>query len=155
MMLLKQTTKDKIKRIEEIIGQDDGNRGMKSLIVPNDLEQAAVHIVTTLMYNNNSNNSNNSNNNDDATTKRNNADDTRIIRKQEAQIKSRKKQRKKNDNDSKGKDIHTVTKHVVILSGFPCCINESPPTETDGPPGTIAIAKCIIGLGGGGGGKGG
>ena len=36
---------------------------------------------------------------------------------------------------------------VIILSGFPCCVNESPPTETDGPPGTFAIARAIAALG--------
>ena len=36
---------------------------------------------------------------------------------------------------------------LVILSGFPCCINFDPPTETDGPPGTLAIARAAIILG--------
>ena len=37
--------------------------------------------------------------------------------------------------------------NVIVLSGFPCCINHDPPTETDGPPGTYAIVKAAIGLG--------
>eukprot|EP00567_Pseudictyota_dubia_P008782 CAMPEP_0197453448 /NCGR_PEP_ID=MMETSP1175-20131217/34955_1 /TAXON_ID=1003142 /ORGANISM="Triceratium dubium, Strain CCMP147" /LENGTH=351 /DNA_ID=CAMNT_0042986733 /DNA_START=66 /DNA_END=1121 /DNA_ORIENTATION=+ len=37
--------------------------------------------------------------------------------------------------------------HILILSGFPCCVNESPPTETDGPPGSFAIARAVVGLG--------
>lgn len=36
---------------------------------------------------------------------------------------------------------------VVILSGFPCCVQQSPPTETDGPPGTMAIARAAAALG--------
>lgn len=93
---LSQATKNKIQKIQDIIGQDDGGRGMKSLIVPNDLEKAAFHITTSL-----------------------------------------------SSMKTKENDAHV---HVVILSGFPCCIHENPPTETDGPPGTVAIAKCILGL---------
>eukprot|EP00568_Trieres_chinensis_P004113 CAMPEP_0183296382 /NCGR_PEP_ID=MMETSP0160_2-20130417/3961_1 /TAXON_ID=2839 ORGANISM="Odontella Sinensis, Strain Grunow 1884" /NCGR_SAMPLE_ID=MMETSP0160_2 /ASSEMBLY_ACC=CAM_ASM_000250 /LENGTH=350 /DNA_ID=CAMNT_0025457989 /DNA_START=77 /DNA_END=1129 /DNA_ORIENTATION=- len=37
--------------------------------------------------------------------------------------------------------------HVIILSGFPCCVDQDPPTETDGPPGALAIARAAIGLG--------
>jgi hypothetical protein len=37
--------------------------------------------------------------------------------------------------------------NVVILSGFPCCIHENPPTETDGPPGAVALARTAIHLG--------
>ena len=37
--------------------------------------------------------------------------------------------------------------HVVLLSGFPCCVNHDPPTETDGPPGTVALVKCALALG--------
>lgn len=36
---------------------------------------------------------------------------------------------------------------VLILSGFPCCVQHDPPTETDGPPGTMAIARCAVALG--------
>ena len=36
---------------------------------------------------------------------------------------------------------------VVILSGFPCCVDFSVPTETDGPPGTMAIARAALALG--------
>jgi len=37
--------------------------------------------------------------------------------------------------------------NIVILSGFPCCVNHSPPTETDGPPGAMSIAQCAMALG--------
>lgn len=37
--------------------------------------------------------------------------------------------------------------NVLVLSGFPCCVNESPPTETDGPPGAFAIARAAFALG--------
>lgn len=36
---------------------------------------------------------------------------------------------------------------TVILSGFPCCVTHDPPTETDGPPGTMAIARSAVALG--------
>jgi hypothetical protein len=36
---------------------------------------------------------------------------------------------------------------TVILSGFPCCVTQNPPTETDGPPGTFAIARASVALG--------
>jgi hypothetical protein len=36
---------------------------------------------------------------------------------------------------------------VLVLSGFPCCVNETPPTETDGPPGAYAIARAAVALG--------
>eukprot|EP00545_Synedropsis_sp_CCMP1620_P013956 CAMPEP_0119021978 /NCGR_PEP_ID=MMETSP1176-20130426/27089_1 /TAXON_ID=265551 /ORGANISM="Synedropsis recta cf, Strain CCMP1620" /LENGTH=323 /DNA_ID=CAMNT_0006976701 /DNA_START=54 /DNA_END=1025 /DNA_ORIENTATION=+ len=36
---------------------------------------------------------------------------------------------------------------VVVLTGFPCCVNESPPTETDGPPGAVALARAAVHLG--------
>ncbi len=38
-------------------------------------------------------------------------------------------------------------RHVVVLSGFPCCVHEDPPTETDGPPGSFAIARCAAAMG--------
>ncbi|KAG7343180.1 protein of unknown function DUF4392 containing protein [Nitzschia inconspicua] len=41
----------------------------------------------------------------------------------------------------------TPGKHVVVLSGFPCCVDQTPPTETDGPPGTLAIARMAAMLG--------
>jgi hypothetical protein len=37
--------------------------------------------------------------------------------------------------------------NVTILSGFPCCVDKIPPTETDGPPGAISIAKTALALG--------
>jgi D-glutamate cyclase len=36
---------------------------------------------------------------------------------------------------------------TVIVSGFPCCVDSVPPTETDGPPGTMAIARAALALG--------
>ena len=74
--------------IEALIGTDAGNRGMKNLIVPGDLEAAASEVVS--------------------------------LKKQSV---------------------------VVILSGFPCCVNQSPPTETDGPPGAYALARAVAALG--------
>lgn len=37
--------------------------------------------------------------------------------------------------------------NVVILSGFPCCVHELPPTETDGPPGAVALVRAAVALG--------
>lgn len=74
--------------IQDVIGTDAGNRGMKALIVPGDLEKAAK-LVAGL----------------------------------------------------------SVPSTVIVLSGFPCCVNESPPSETDGPPGTFAIARAVASLG--------
>mmetsp|Transcript_21590 Transcript_21590/g.43107 ORF Transcript_21590/g.43107 Transcript_21590/m.43107 type:complete len:370 (-) Transcript_21590:219-1328(-) len=36
---------------------------------------------------------------------------------------------------------------VVILSGFPCCVDRSPPSETDGPPGAFSVARAAVALG--------
>jgi hypothetical protein len=36
---------------------------------------------------------------------------------------------------------------VVVLTGFPCRMNDSPPTESDGPPGAIALARAALRLG--------
>lgn len=74
--------------LQAIIGTDAGNRGMKALVVPGDLEKAA-ELVSGL----------------------------------------------------------PVPSTVIVLSGFPCCVNESPPSETDGPPGTFAIARAVAALG--------
>jgi hypothetical protein len=74
--------------LQGIIGTDAGDRGMKSLIVPGDLQDAAETL---------------------------------------GRLKS--------------------PSHVIVLSGFPCCVNESPPTETDGPPGTLAIARAAAAMG--------
>ena len=62
-----------ISSIESIIGTDEGNRGMKALIIPGDLQLAA----TTLT-------------------------------------------------------LLPPKSTILVLSGFPCCVNHSPPTETDG-----------------------
>lgn len=37
--------------------------------------------------------------------------------------------------------------HVAILSGFPCMLKHTPPTETDGPLGSMAIARALLALG--------
>ena len=81
-----------ISSIEDIISQDEGGRGMASLVVKGDLESAAKVLVRL--------------------------------------------------NDG-CKD----TPKIVILSGFPCCVDKNPPTETDGPPGTLAIARAAVCLG--------
>jgi hypothetical protein len=39
------------------------------------------------------------------------------------------------------------SKKVAIITGFPCNMDFSPPTETDGPLGAIAIARALIALG--------
>jgi len=77
-----------ISSIESIIGTDEGNRGMKALIIPGDLQLAA----TTLT-------------------------------------------------------LLPPKSTILVLSGFPCCVNHSPPTETDGPPGAISIARTAFALG--------
>ena len=74
--------------LQDIIGTDAGDRGMKSLIVPGDLQNASS-ILANL----------------------------------------------------------TPPSHVLVLSGFPCCVNESPPTETDGPPGAVALVRAAFQLG--------
>jgi D-glutamate cyclase len=85
---LNMATSDVFAALQDIVGTDAGNRGMKSLIVPGDLEKAS-RLVTGL----------------------------------------------------------SVPSTVIVLSGFPCCVNESPPSETDGPPGTFAIARAAAALG--------
>ena len=51
-----------------------------------------------------------------------------------------------------GELFHAATsliskKRVGILTGFPCLLDYTPPTETDGPLGTVAIAKTLIEFG--------
>ena len=41
--------------------------------------------------------------------------------------------------------ILAAAKSVAILSGYPCCLAD-PPTETDGPPGALAIARALVHL---------
>lgn len=36
---------------------------------------------------------------------------------------------------------------VAIITGFPCMLNFTPPTETDGPLGALSIAKTLLMLG--------
>lgn len=76
-----------IQKLQAIIGTDAGNRGMKALIVPDDLQRAAELFAQPSQNN------------------------------------------------------------VLILSGFPCCVQHTPPTETDGPPGTAALAQTAVALG--------
>ena len=80
--------KERIQQLQDIIGTDAGNRGMKALIVPGDLEEAS-----------------------------------RIF----------------------GQQPKSNT--IILLSGFPCCVHDTPPTETDGPPGTVALARAALALG--------
>lgn len=53
-------------------------------------------------------------------------------------------------------DLHSAAKlvcslppksHIILMSGFPCCVQHDPPTETDGPPGTVALVQCALALG--------
>lgn len=39
------------------------------------------------------------------------------------------------------------SKRVAIITGFPCLLDFSPPTETDGPLGAVAIARALVALG--------
>jgi D-glutamate cyclase len=36
---------------------------------------------------------------------------------------------------------------IAILTGFPCLLDFTPPTETDGPLGAVAIAKTLLAAG--------
>jgi hypothetical protein len=35
---------------------------------------------------------------------------------------------------------------IAILTGFPCMLDHTPPTETDGPPGALAIIRACLAL---------
>jgi hypothetical protein len=35
---------------------------------------------------------------------------------------------------------------AVVLLGFPCCVKETPRTETDGPPGAVALVPVSVAL---------
>lgn len=39
------------------------------------------------------------------------------------------------------------SKHVGLLTGFPCNMGFDVPTETDGPPGTVAVARACLARG--------
>lgn len=39
------------------------------------------------------------------------------------------------------------TRSILIVTGYPCTIDVSPPTGTNGPMGAISIAKCLLALG--------
>ncbi len=40
--------------------------------------------------------------------------------------------------------LASSVQNVVIITGFPCLIDQSPPTETDGPLGALAIARFVV-----------
>lgn len=40
--------------------------------------------------------------------------------------------------------IASNNKTIAIITGFPCMLDYTPPTETDGPLGAIAIAKALL-----------
>uniref|UniRef100_A0A7S3HHU9 D-glutamate cyclase-like C-terminal domain-containing protein n=1 Tax=Spumella elongata TaxID=89044 RepID=A0A7S3HHU9_9STRA len=40
-----------------------------------------------------------------------------------------------------------TAKRVAVITGFPCMLTHSPPTETDGPLGALSIAKTLLMLG--------
>lgn len=82
------TMQSRFQALQNIIGTDAGNRGMKSLIVQDDLWKAS-QIFGGLQ----------------------------------------------------------APSTIIILSGFPCCVDDTPPTETDGPPGAFAIARAGVALG--------
>ena len=37
--------------------------------------------------------------------------------------------------------------HAVIITGFPCMLDHSPPTETDGPLGAMCLARTLVAMG--------
>lgn len=43
--------------------------------------------------------------------------------------------------------VDPSTERVAIITGFPCLLDYNPPTETDGPPGALAIARSILAIG--------
>ena len=40
-----------------------------------------------------------------------------------------------------------TAQRVAVITGFPCMLTHSPPTETDGPLGALSIAKTLLMLG--------
>ena len=82
-----------LNQLQDLIGTDIGNRGMKALICSGDLA-TSCHALALLSPTRN---------------------DKRSL--------------------------------VLVLTGFPCCVNETPPTETDGPPGACSIAQTALALG--------
>lgn len=40
-----------------------------------------------------------------------------------------------------------ASQRVAVLTGFPCCIDNTPPTETDGPLGALAVARALLLMG--------
>lgn len=43
--------------------------------------------------------------------------------------------------------LDTNVKKIMIITGFPCLMDHCPPTETDGPPGALAIARAALAMG--------
>lgn len=84
-----------IGKINDLITTDAGGRGMKHLVVPEDLLAAA-------------------------------------------EILSRLKPKHPSSKNEKAR--------VIILTGFPCCVDHSPPMETDGLA-SVAIASAVVQLG--------
>jgi hypothetical protein len=74
-----------IKQIEERVQRDEGKRGIKELILPGELLNAANDCLNA--------------------------------------------------------------RNIVIITGFPCLVDFTPPTETDGPLGALAIARSLLSLG--------
>jgi len=37
--------------------------------------------------------------------------------------------------------------HAIIITGFPCMLDFTPPTETDGPLGALCLARCLVAMG--------
>jgi len=42
---------------------------------------------------------------------------------------------------------HSDIRHVGIITGFPCNLKHTPPTETDGPLGAFALARSLLLMG--------
>jgi D-glutamate cyclase len=104
--------KNVLDRLQSIVGSDAGNRGMKSLIVPGDLQRAAELLAAPV----------------DSSVQTGASSSGRPVP-------AIHRRRRRSDNNE-----------VVILSGFPCCVDQNPPTETDGPPGTYALVRACAAL---------
>jgi len=113
-----------IETINELITTDASGRGMKSLVVPGDL-LAAAELLARLTTNHaaaatTATNENTNENGDD-----------------------------ENDDDNTPQPQPPQPPHphhVIILTGFPCNISHSPPTETDGLA-SVALARACVQLG--------
>ena len=106
-----------LERLHDIITTDVGNRGMKALIVPGDFLHAS-RLMARLNVSSNKN-------------------------KYWSSDQQQHHQQHYSDMDTTEKELSLV----VILTGFPCCVQEIPPTETDGPPGAVALTRAALHLG--------